>query len=1688
MVKKSLYAPLFVLLFLIVGLGKLQAQYNNEWIDYSKTYFKFKVGQNGLYRIPYNALQNAGLSTTPLEQFQLWRNGREVAIFTSAPSGIMSPNDFIEFYGVINDGKADAALYKKPEFQLADKWSLQTDTAAYFLTTSDGQHTRILDAQNNVAGNQLAPDTYFQYTLSKNFRDQINPGEGRSVSVYVYSSSYDNGEGWTSNNIQLATPLVDQYKDLYVAPVGVDASLKVTAFGNAMNPRTFSASVNGNVLFDQAMDNYTAVRKSVTFSSALLGRSVDTIRVTNNTFIGNDRMVLANYELTYPRQFNFGGASLFEFSLAGSSVGNFIEISNFSGGTSAPILYDLSSSRRYLAEASLPGKYRFALPAGGTRNLVLMNASDTAVHVVNALTQKAFTDFSQSANQANYIMISHASLSASSNGDALENYRAYRASAVGGSFLAKLYDIDELVDQFAYGIKKHPSAVKNFINYARNFFSPTPRYVLLIGKGITYDQYRLHEAEPITERMNLVPTFGNPGSDNILGSSDNDPTSEIAIGRISAVTGDEVNSFLDKIKQHDQSLYFASNTVKEKAWMKNFAHIIGGGDPYLQKLIGQYMDDARYLVEDTSYGAHVTTFSKLTSGAVDQLNSGLLNNLYAEGLGVLTYFGHSSTTTMEFNLNDPNFFNPQGKYPFFIANGCNVGNIFTYDTLRASIGKKMIAEDYLLFPNKGSVGFLASTHYGIVNYLNLYTNIFYRRMANEDYQSSVGDMLKNTMHELIATVGNTDFYNVMTAEQITLGGDPAMTLYPHPLPDYAIEDQFVKISPTPLTITNTKFDLKVKVYNLGKAIEDSVRLVVKRELPDGSIIVLYDKFHQNLYYADSIDLSVPINPSTERGENKIIVTVDPDEIVQEITHANNNITKLFSIAEDKVRPIYPANFAIVNTNNFKLTATTSQLFQVLKNFVVEVDTTELFDSPYKLTQTQTSIGGIIDFNPVIPLKDSMVYYWRVARVPDTGTVLSWSNSSFVYLPQSAPGWNQSHYFQYQKDQYSVLNINSSRQFAFDELLHTFKITSGIFPHFQNSVSSNLEILTKIGCGLSFGALEFIIVDAVTSRPLLAKNSLGFGALGNLFIPACAATNPYQFYYPFNSFQYRKAALDLFDSIPNSSFIIIMNWSKEAASGSYQYIDQWKQDTSILGAGKSLYHRFKEIGFDKIDSFYRNVPFIMTASKDAAGTWIIHDQQFGSDPSNILISKHEIVSPENAGNSITPMIGPAQRWDSLCWRGHSLEPESADQISYDVYGVGANFNETLLYSSSTKQQDTVISFIDAKTYPYLKIYHSNKDSVRNSPWQLKYLQVKYLPLPEGALTPVTQVPIKDTIEVGEAMKINLAFKNITPIPFDSVKLYLSMTDASNTTKVLFDGMRKPLKNLGDTLVVDYTFDSQKMIGENSVYVNFNPNYAQPEQYLFNNYLNKTIFVKADRYAPNLDVTFDGLHILNKDIVSPKPTILVKLKDDSHYLALNDTSLFSVKLRYPDGTIRSIKFDNDTLQFVPSTLTPGGKDNTASVIYKPYLTEDGEYELIVTGKDRSNNASGAFEYRVLFEVYNKSMITNLLNYPNPFTSSTAFVFTLTGADLPSNLRIQILTMTGKIVKEITMAELGPLRIGNNITSYKWDGTDQYGQALANGVYLYRVITDIRGKKIEKLKGTNFNTDRYFQSGYGKMYLMR
>jgi flagellar hook assembly protein FlgD len=111
--------------------------------------------------------------------------------------------------------------------------------------------------------------------------------------------------------------------------------------------------------------------------------------------------------------------------------------------------------------------------------------------------------------------------------------------------------------------------------------------------------------------------------------------------------------------------------------------------------------------------------------------------------------------------------------------------------------------------------------------------------------------------------------------------------------------------------------------------------------------------------------------------------------------------------------------------------------------------------------------------------------------------------------------------------------------------------------------------------------------------------------------------------------------------------------------------------------------------------------------------------------------------------------------------------------------------------------------------------------------------------------------------------------------------------------------------------------------------------------------------------------------------------------------------------------------------------------------------------------------------------------VLNYPNPFSTSTKFVFTLTGSEIPQYMTIQIMTVKGIVVKEITEQELGPVHIGTNISQYAWDGRDTYGSLLANGVYFYRVVTKLN---TQNLDGMSMSYDKYFKKGFGKLVILR
>ena len=76
------------------------------------------------------------------------------------------------------------------------------------------------------------------------------------------------------------------------------------------------------------------------------------------------------------------------------------------------------------------------------------------------------------------------------------------------------------------------------------------------------------------------------------------------------------------------------------------------------------------------------TFSKSSTAAVQLIAGKRIGELLNGGIGLLSYFGHSSANTLEFNLNSPETYQNQGKYGFFHVSGCTAGNNYIYDATR----------------------------------------------------------------------------------------------------------------------------------------------------------------------------------------------------------------------------------------------------------------------------------------------------------------------------------------------------------------------------------------------------------------------------------------------------------------------------------------------------------------------------------------------------------------------------------------------------------------------------------------------------------------------------------------------------------------------------------------------------------------------------------------------------------------------------------------------------------------------------------------------------------------------------------------------------------------------------------------------------------------------------------------------
>ena len=490
--------------------------------------------------------------------------------------------------------------------------------------------------------------------------------------------------------------------------------------------------------------------------------------------------------------------------------------------------------------------------------------------------------------------------------------------------------------------------------------------------------------------------------------------------------------------------------------------------------------------------------------------------------------------------------------------------------------RNSVSENFVLTPDRGSVAFLATTSLGIVQYLDIFNTSNYRAISFTKYGQTIGEIMQEAIRRSFDVTTQFDFYARVHCEQISLNGDPALKYNTQPKPDYVIEDPLVKVSPSFISVDETSFQIDARMLNMGKVVDSNIVIEIKRTYPNGITQVIQRDTVPGIRYTDSISLKIPIIANRDVGLNRITITVDADNSVDELYETNNTITKDVFIYNDAAKPIYPYNFSIVNKQNIELVASTANPFAVSSKYNVEIDTTEFFNSPLKVSGTVTTTGGVIEFIPGITFTDSTVYYWRVAQIPAQGEP-KWSTFSFIYLMNSEPGFNQSHFFQHLKSTSQGVELDSnSRSWKYGTSTQNLFIRNGSWVTSAGQ-EANFSITdgnhSNIHNTCWFQSVVFNVYDPKTFKPWLNATldhvaPIGHGLYGS-GATDCSSGRQNNFEYRWDSATSRKRAMDFMQNvIPDGSYVIVRSFLLDPViypqyANLIRYAPAWHNDQGHL---------------------------------------------------------------------------------------------------------------------------------------------------------------------------------------------------------------------------------------------------------------------------------------------------------------------------------------------------------------------------------------------------------------------------------------------------------------------------------------------------------------------------------------------
>jgi hypothetical protein len=202
------------------------------------------------------------------------------------------------------------------------------------------------------------------------------------------------------------------------------------------------------------------------------------------------------------------------------------------------------------------------------------------------------------------------------------------------------------------------------------------------------------------------------------------------------------------------------------------------------------------------------------------------------------------------------------------------------------------------------------------------------------------------------------------------------------------------------------------------------------------------------------------------------------------------------------------------------------------------------------------------------------------------------------------------------------------------------------------------------------------------------------------------------------------------------------------------------------------------------------------------------------------------------------------------------------------------------------------------------------------------------------------------------------------------------------------------------------------------------------------------ITIDMLGPEIKLYMNDEYFINGGITDQNPVLLGIVSDESGINTVGNGIGHDITAVLDDKN-EDVKVLNDYYEADLNTF------KTGSIRY-PYIgLSEGNHRIKLKVWDGFNNSSEA-SIDFVVKLSDNFTIRDLINYPNPFRDYTQFTFEHNKTEQNLDIEIQIFSFTGQLVRSVKSSVFAN---GYRIAPIMWDGSDENGNRVSDGMYIYR-----------------------------------